>query len=57
MRHHSRDNHSCGRGGIGGVKQTNTERPATGPTREGLEMAENPLGLVSTVLGEDQDGD
>jgi hypothetical protein len=39
------------------MKQTNAERPTARPAREGLEMAEYPLGIVSAVLGEDQNGD
>lgn len=39
------------------MKQTNAEGPTAGPAGEGLEMAKHPLGLVSAVLGEDQNGD
>ena len=39
------------------MKETNTERPATGPARKGLEMAKHPLGLVPAVLGNDEDAD
>lgn len=39
------------------MKQTNAERPATGPTGEGLEVAKHPLGLVTAVFGEDENGD
>ena len=53
----SRDNHASRRGGIAGVQKTDAERPAIGPARVGLEVAEDVLGVVAAVLGEDEDRD
>jgi len=39
------------------VQKTDAERPAIGPARVGLEVAEDVLGVVAAVLGEDEDRD
>lgn len=39
------------------MKQANTERPSARPAGEGFKVAKHPFGIVSTLLGKDQNGD
>lgn len=39
------------------MEQTDTEGPAIGPSGRGLEVGEDVLGVVTTVLSNGQDGD
>lgn len=51
------DNHASGRSGVSGVKETDAERPSIGPSGVGLEVGEDVFGIVTAVLGNDEDGD
>lgn len=53
----SRDDHASRRGGVCGLQQTDTERPAGRPARLGLKVGEDPLTRVSTMFGDHKDGD
>ena len=56
-RGNSRDNHAGRRSGIGGVQETDAERPAIGPARAVLEMSKDVFGIVTTILGDGKDRD
>lgn len=56
-RGNSRDNHAGRRSGIGGVQETDAERPTIGPARAVLEMSKDVFGIVTTILGDGKDRD
>lgn len=51
------DDHASRRSGVSGVKETDTERPASGPAGRGLKVAERVGTAAATVLGDSKDGD
>lgn len=51
------DNHASGRSGVSGVKETDAERPSIGPSGVGLEVGEDVFGIVTAVLGNNENGD
>lgn len=51
----SRDNHSSRRSSIGGVEETDTERPSLGPARVVLEVCEDPVSITTSVLSDGKD--
>jgi hypothetical protein len=51
------DNHASGRSSVGSVEETDTERPALGPSRVGLEMTKDISGITAAFLCDSEDTD